>query len=204
MVRSLIEGKTSQQLRTQYVDQHVVPAARRAFRRDAKLRSVVVAVGQFYCDEAYDATHIELLPCVHRDPVWPDMLRDSRYFCIDEDFPDAGELNKLGNSLTGYDATLSFPTLDSNTTSIVAFAAYCIEACHQEMSMAEAFTPYAIARRSDSDGVDVEVVGTILQPHWEDRFDVGFMEKVGRGTDSSSAADMSRPQGLLGFLKRLF
>lgn len=55
---------------------------------------------------------------------------------------------------------------DSNGEPISLFAAFCLEDCHQEMEVGEAYTPYAVFRRRNDD-VAVEIVGVMTRP-WLD------------------------------------
>jgi hypothetical protein len=52
---------------------------------------------------------------------------------------------------------------DENWDAIPAFAAFCREGSHQGMSVAEAYTPYAVLRRCGDD-VSIEIVGQMLRP----------------------------------------
>lgn len=55
---------------------------------------------------------------------------------------------------------------NDNGEVIPAFAAFCREGAHQEMSIAEAYAPYAILRRCGDD-IAIEIVGQMLRP-WLD------------------------------------
>ena len=171
---SLIQGDSSAELRQKYLDLHALPLARAAFAADPELGSLTVAVGQFWSDEAEDAVHVELYPSTKPDPAWPEPLHDPVYAATDEH--GFLELTERGEAVVGWKTgrSLNLPFLDSNEAAITAFASFCIEGCHQEMTPLEYARPWAILRRGDGDAVTVEVVGEMIRPEWEDRFDVGF------------------------------
>ena len=120
--------------------------------------------------------HLHILPSANARPAWPDCLDDPRWFEIEEGEDESfGELNERGEALAGWGAIRDLPWLDENSTAITAFAAYCLDGCDQEMPISESQTPYAIGRRGRTPtDVEIEIVGTMLQPQWEDRFDVGL------------------------------
>lgn len=114
------------------------------------VRSVTLAVAQYWDDEADDAVHAFVLASAAREPGWP----------VVRTVPSA-EVRRALADLP--------PLYSDNYDMIVAFAAYCRSGAHQEMRVAEAALPYAIARQGGA-GVEIEVVGAVKQPAWEDRF----------------------------------
>ena len=175
-LRSRIEGKTSAELREAYIAHHFVPLCRRVFAKDPEVMSVVLTVGQYWSDEARDAVHLHSFVSADSTPRWPACLSDVRFMIIDpSDESSFGMLNDRGSDLVGWEATSDLPFLDQNVAAITAFAPYCLPGCDQDMPLSASLTPYAIGRRGrTSDEVVVDIVGTVHQPQWEDRFDVGF------------------------------
>lgn len=183
-----ITGSTSAELRDRFLDQHFRPLAARAFAADPEVGALVLAVAQFWCDEADDAVHAEIVPTADRHPRWPECLRDPRFYDADEDYAYPTERTE---SLVGWEASRDLPQLDDNSTMITAFGAYCVEGCDQEMAIAEAYRPFAVARRGPDGAIEVEVVGVVHQPHWEDRFDVGFSDDAPAGNLALADEDES-------------
>lgn len=139
-------------------------------------------VAQYWCDEADDAVHCDLL--FSQLPT-PDIAAANAASKAELDAEDeeaaAAEIaaHRSINLPAGLDqATLECEThryisWDANGESIALFAAFCREDCHQEMDPGEAYTPYAFFRRR-GEQIDVEVVGTLrrpwldgVQPSWE-------------------------------------
>lgn len=190
-----LDGETSAEIRRKYIELHFVPLCRRVFGKDPEVSSLILTVGQYWCDEAEDAVHLHVFPSGEAKPRptgwlghlralvsgdarsgWPECLEDERWMHLedDEDEPSFGELNERGEKLAGWKARRGLPNLDENSTAITAFASFCIPGCDQEMPPAESQTPYAIGwRGATADVVVVDIVGHMHQPQWEDRFDVG-------------------------------
>lgn len=169
-----IEGGTSAEMRERYLHEAFLPMAARAFAEDADVQSVVLAIGQYWCDEAVDAVHLALVPSAERDPTWPAIFSDSPFYELTEHDGVVWEgSTPKGDAILRYDWYADYPQLDENQTSITAFASCCHEVTSQEDPLAITSRPYAIARRGDR-GPELEIVGRVLRPEWEDRFDVGF------------------------------
>lgn len=198
--------------------QRFLPFARRIFDLLPDVHSVVYAVGQYWNDEAADAVHEIMAPSLDRDPKWPEILRPPLYECegfawLADDVdariptPSGPGLFRLGSE---------FPGLDDNGSMITAFAGFCPEGCDQEMPDGESHVPYAIARRGAGGAVDLQIVGVLSRPEWEDRFDVGTDEVTGEALPGPTARadqhdapaphrpDVSARRGLLGLFRRLF
>lgn len=143
-----LPGGTSAELRAFFLRWVLQPRAARLLR-EPSTRSVTLAVAQYWNDEARDAVHLLLLPSPLRDPGWP-------------------LVGPAPVRWPGEDSPLSLPYLD-NSDYITAFGAYCLPGCDQEMSLNEAYRPYAIARMGP-EGVEIERVGALRQPELEDRF----------------------------------
>ncbi len=166
-------------LRDALLQQHALPAARRAFERYSLLESAVVVVAQFWNDEARDAVHCELLYSLHQNPSFADyQVRAPRDEVEDDPLDPGGYVHCSWDTLlegpeSGLHKThdyYSFLTAmwgwPDNGEAIPAFAAFCAEGGSQLSHLADAYTPYAILRRAGDD-VTVEVVGLMLRP-WLD------------------------------------
>lgn len=200
------------------MDQRFLPFARRVFNLLPEVHSVVYAVAQYWSDEAADAVHERMLLSLDRDPKWPEFLRPPLYGI--EGLPGLAYDVEARITAQGgpglFRLRCEFPKLEDNGSMITAFAAFCPEGCDQEMSTAESYVPYAIARRGAGGGVDLQIVGVLSRPEWEDRFDVGTDEVTGETLPcpTARAAEHDVPatprpevparRGLLGFFRRLF
>lgn len=200
------------------MQERFIPIAKQLFDALPEVNSVVYAVGQFWSDEASDAVHEAMLPSLDRDPMWPTFLRPPLYESDGWEWlspdVDARIVGVGGSGLLQLGRT--YPDLDDNSTMITAFAAFCAEGCDQEMPVAESHVPYAIARRMAGGAVELEIVGVLSRPEWEDRFDVGTDEVTGEelpgptaradqhGAPASHHPEVSVHRGLFGFLRRLF
>ena len=173
-----ITGKTSAELRTNYLEQTFRPVAAHVFANDARAQSLLLCISQHWADEADDAVHIEIIPAVVAQPSWPDCLLNNPFMS------DEGSSNSLDDLYPAWKVVQelvwkphsNLPFLDANSSAITAFASCCPEETSQEDPIATAFQPYAIAyRNADSGGdsdVRIDVVGEVLRPEWEDRFDI--------------------------------
>lgn len=179
------DGSSSAALRATYMRETAIPHARDVFAGDPEVQSLLVVVAQFWCDEAVDAVHVEHVISTDRDPVWPAVYVDNPFYLADpqmrdeETGLDVWEASARGTlALNGgrerFHWVVGYPILDSNTDAITAFAAYVEEAGTQDMPLAATGSLYAILRRGEGDAVDVDIVGEVHRPEWEDRFDVGF------------------------------
>jgi hypothetical protein len=213
---SEITGTTSAELRRNMVEQSWRPAAARIFAALPEVQSVVFAVAQYWNDEAADQVHWRELPSLERDPRWPEMLTRPLYESEGDDFLAAEFVRRLPPTPEGHpatdisDLTRPLPWLDEDKV-ITAFASCCTEGCHQEMSVAEAYRPYAIARRDGNQGVAIEVVGRVIRPEWEDRFDVGSLApepeprpRRGASADQPPTTEPPAAPKSRGFLSRVW
>lgn len=177
MACTAIEGASSEELRQNYLRERAVPFAKLAFANDDEARSVLVVVSQFWNDEAVDAVHDELVISVRRDPTWPLGEPDNPFYIVEDDGTCYFELSERGEKALGIEPGKwipDLPSLDENQSGITAFASFCRTGMHQEMLLEETGSVYAVIRRAEDAEPEVEVVGTMIQPGWEDRFDVGF------------------------------
>lgn len=192
---------TSAELRAKIVREQVLPMARHLFEREPRAESVLFLVGQFWSDEADDAVHGELLACIDRDPRWPECARfavnplgkleDDDVFDADDGYvPTDDAFWAQYRLLDGLPKSIRY--FDDNGEMIVAFAAYCLEGCDQEQTKDESFTPYCIVRRNTA---EPEVIGRMLRPEWENRWDVvDAAEAAALEHDSPTAVAPASPQ----------
>lgn len=128
-------------------------SAKEAFAEQPDLKSFVLAVAQYWADEAEDAVHSNTYGSVRSIPLWP-------HTCDYGQEPIEGEM--CGECAQS--GSLPYPEdWDDNGGSIEAFQAYCHESGSQEESSFHNDLPYAIARRVGDDVV-VEVIGDIQRP----------------------------------------
>jgi len=190
------ERPTSRDLRRTFEHDYALPLARAIFELEPRCQSVLITVGQYWCDEATDAVHSEAVACTERDPTWPlagqarpgaigdaAALAEALEWQAKEAPDDPGDLNEAQYELRR-DACKQafgqeyFSVLDDNSEMIVAFASYCREVSDQEQPHWRAHTPYGLVRRPPTDQApSFEVVGPMYRPQWEDRWDV--LEKDG-------------------------
>ena len=131
------------------------------FGTHEELQSVMLCVAQYWDDEADDAVHAEFIFSKNQTPAWPHICTGYE----DEDRDGA----IADNSCSGCREAFSHSWMNAwsdNYSAVDGFAAYCKENSNQEMEVADAYLPYAIARKTP-DGVDIEIVGKVLRP-WLD------------------------------------
>lgn len=160
-----VEGETSAELRANYLRDGFSPVARQIFDSYEDVQSVVLAIAQFYADEAEDAVHLEIIPCVVPNPEWPSCLDNNPFVLFDEGW-------HVDFSKGIYEMQREYPQLDANTDAIIAFASCCHEISSQEDPVDVTSRPYAVARPEANGTVAVEVVGSVVRPDWEDIFEL--------------------------------
>src|SRR5688500_6904735 len=75
-----IEGSTSRELREKSMELRFRPLAERLFVEEPRAESVLYCIAQYWCDEADDAVHEEIVPCAVRDPApWPACLEGNPF-----------------------------------------------------------------------------------------------------------------------------
>lgn len=193
-------------LRDQMIQEQIVPVIERAFNTHPTLRSATLLVAQYWCDEANDAVHCDLVFSELDTPdtaaayaarlrryeqeEWMEPQRSeagpsgwARWFpwlrkaepsvIAVRDVPRGSALKSDRTNLpSGIDEEALEREFtwnvgwDSNGEPISLFAAFCLEDCHQEMDVGEAYSPYAIFRRQN-ERVAVETVGVMTRP-WLD------------------------------------
>ncbi|MCA9651330.1 MAG: hypothetical protein KC501_15535 [Myxococcales bacterium] len=146
--------------RERYLRELVLPYVRRGLARAPELRSAMLLVAQYWCDEADDAVHGTVVFSVLDEPDL-DAARACGWDEPDEVNTPGRRPDEPSEGVPGY-----IMEWDDNGEAISLFAAFCEEDCHQEMDFLEAYTPYAVFRRR-GDEVVVEVVGKKQRP-WLD------------------------------------
>lgn len=179
-----LEGSTSEELRTAYLRHVAVPHTRNVFDRSPDARSVMIVVAQYWSDEAVDAVTIEHVVSPLPQPTWPEIYRDNPFYAEEDDLPPdpSGCVRycetRLGERVLGGEGDTywggGYPRLDDNGAAITAFAAYVEEPGDQERPFTANGSPYALLRRGEGGSVEVDIIGKLHRPAWEDRFDVGF------------------------------
>jgi hypothetical protein len=59
------------ELRQKMIETHILPQVKAAFTKYDRLQSAMILVAQYWCDEANDAVHYELLLSVLPTPAFP-------------------------------------------------------------------------------------------------------------------------------------
>jgi uncharacterized protein (TIGR02996 family) len=141
---------------------HFRDTARDIFARRPELRSVVLAVSQYWNDEADDAVHDWIVASERELPLWPHLCNGDNYddTITIENVP--GESCTSCGSLLGEDGYLRW--WHDNGAAISAFEAMCHEAGSQDFPDSLNALPAAIARRR-GDAIEVELLGPVLRPH---------------------------------------
>lgn len=203
--RMQLEGATSSELRAACMRQYFTPIAKAILARLPEVQCVAHAVSQYWCDEAVDAVHEEFRIFLERDPKPPYEEAAGNWGLMGPAFAEFedGEVFEGGMGFLAFCAR--FPRLQANSTAITAFAAFCPEQGTADDPSTMSSAVYALARRGAAGEVEIEVVGAMLRPEWEDRFDVGFaVESTGRSQPLAPSAPAARPHGLWAWLRRLF
>lgn len=205
-----ITGKTSAELREQCMRLRFVPLAQRVFDRFPEVRRVIYAVAQYCDDEAEDAVQ-ERIVVEANDAAAPSGGDPSGTTSGARLPSDDRRRLQIPSSDDLRDLAADLPDLDANGSRITAFASYCPEEGRARFNFAATTCPYAIARRGADGRPALEIVGVMVRPQWEDRFDVGFdAEPVRRAREDLAAKAAAPPaerpvrRGPLGLLRRLW
>lgn len=126
------------------------------FAARPEFRSILIAVAQYWADEADDAVHAYAVASERETPLWPH--RCSRY--DDNVIPIAGE------SCEYCCDEMEYVPFDDNSTAIIGFESYCHEDGSQEESTASNYLPYALARKTDA-GITIEIIGNLIRADGE-------------------------------------
>jgi hypothetical protein len=129
----------------------------REFARTPRWKSAFMMVAQYWNDNADDAVHCAF---VFSDQAVP-KPEDAEYGSDTEE-PYANVEMRISNLVHEPGGGW-----DENGEAISLFAAFAKDGCHQEMSLHEAYVPYALFTRAPGGGADVQVVGKKIRP-WLD------------------------------------
>lgn len=164
----LYTKKQAEQLRQKIIEVVIIPIIKANFKKYPELQSAALLIAQYWCDEARDAVHDNLIYSVLDTPnfeAWTNALKYSA--------EDSVNLPKLSKHGTLKDKIWYIPKTEGrqyywseNHDAIPAFAAFCKEGSHQCMATYEAYTPYCVFRRLSND-IEIEVIGKMLRP-WLD------------------------------------
>jgi len=152
--------------------------AKRYFAAHPECGSMVLGVSQYWADEAGDAVHEAVFAFPAKEPWWP-------HRCTYEG-PAADGSRCSSCDYEGMPAT----ALDSNSTSVYAWAAFCAEYGGGEghPSLAD---PVAIARRGEGGEVELELVHQVVRP-WMD--DNTVAERRGEDDEPEEQTPRARPE----------
>lgn len=128
-------------------------AAAKLFAMRPNVRSVILAVAQYWADEASDAVHDTLVASERELPLWP-------HLCSGTTDDDAAE-GVAGELCSWCDGHL--PGLEGyhdNGDAVLAFEAWCHEGGSQEASTIENALPCVVARKR-GDELELVVIGHI-------------------------------------------
>lgn len=139
--------------------------AERIAKRWSACRSVLLGVAQYWDDQANDEVHVDVFASDRNTPDWP------HFHIENEDEEDLDHQLVPGESSRDrcrYCGRSAVDYLSWGYGELVpAFEAYCHERGTQSSSDHENVRPYAIARKNERGGFDVEHVGRIVRP-WLD------------------------------------
>ncbi len=129
------------------------------FARHPEMHSLVLAVSQYFADEAGDAVHEHVFAFPTAEPSWPHRCT------YDEPAADGSRCSSCD-----YEG-VPHGHLDSNSEGVLAWSAFCAEwgGGEGDPSLAD---PVAVARRASDGGVEVELVHEVVRP-WLDSNHVG-------------------------------
>ena len=133
------------------------------FAKHPRVRSIVLAVSQYWADEANDAVHDFIVASERDTPLWPHVC-NGRWYDDDNPVVDVpGELcTRCAEELLGEPGYLQW--WYDNGDAITAFEAFCHESGSQDQTDAINSLPAAIARKR-GDTIDVELLGPVQRPH---------------------------------------
>lgn len=179
--------------RLKYIHKAIVPPVESVFADYPKLKSAVLMVSQFWCDEAFDAVHGHIVYSLSHEPDLDRHRREiDRLASVDDGF-DADDYESLDNEQYAYAHFIEGPKTvaalgeaaseitkwdgqeiykhwrnwDSNDDAIPLFAAYCTEGGHQGGGKLEFSSPCAILRRGENNIVEIDILGDMARP-WMD------------------------------------
>jgi uncharacterized protein (TIGR02996 family) len=152
-------GATPFTLRRWSLEHEVRPLFQRVFDERPEVQSVLLAVAQYWADEADDAVHGHLVMSARRVPRWP-------HRCADAAFPGDGDLCSFCCSRDFDDPKARWVSWDENGLAIRCWQAFCAEGATQEEDPNLVGVPVVLGRRHEG-GVALDVVTRACRP-WLD------------------------------------
>jgi hypothetical protein len=144
--------------RARFIERSAIPFVTGAFAADPALRSALMLVAQYWCDEADDAVHYEM---IYSRLDRPDLA--AGFASLDSEEPDQANLDG-GRQFEVHTGSMDW---DDNGEAIPLFAAFCLEDCDQEMAASEVYRPCILFRRQPDGSATAEMVGEMIRP-WLD------------------------------------
>ncbi len=156
----------AEELRNQLINDCIIPQIKGVFQKYKEIKSAILMVAQYWNDEAHDAVHQTI---IYSELEEPDLLAAEKF--EEEDKPDVINLPSIKNEYNSYDYYLradgNYKYWDDNNMAIPAFACYCNEYCHQEMNTFEAYSPYALFKKSENNEISMKIIGVKIRPWLE-------------------------------------
>ncbi len=172
----------AKQLREKLIRKWVLPAMETRFAKYPTLQSAGMFIAQYYDDVAYDSVHLSLIYSVLETPDFAAILALGPWQ------PAPANLSGLPLQINkDWLVAHEFIRWDDLGIAIPAFAAFCREGCHQEMEMEEAYSLFAIFRKT-TEGIEVENVGEMIRP-WLDGIAPEFFERIDGDEISKTKAE---------------
>ncbi len=172
MVEYLYAKEQAAQMRSRIMEEYIKPRLKACFDRYPQLQSATMLVAQYWADNADDEVHHRVIFSVLETPDLEAVFKADEFsLCDPINLPGFQYMYEMYDAWLAVDeANIQNEEMydwgDDNDIAIAAFAAFCKEGSHQDMSMAEAYSPYAILRRKGEE-IEVEIVGRMYRP-WLD------------------------------------
>src|SRR5688500_8073278 len=128
----ILMGDTPAAMREEAIRGILLPLAEAVFKERRDVNSVVLAVAQYWNDEADDAVHASVHYSRRHTPVWP---HECGFFRDEPVEPNQADFCRwCGGPMPGHPDNPEWVPWDDNGSAIPAFESYCREECHQDMS----------------------------------------------------------------------
>lgn len=159
----------AESIRDKIIKEIVIPTIKDTFDKYNKLKSSTLMLSQFWCDEADDAVHADLIFSQLEEP---DLISAEKFELKNKhdtvNLPSYTKENKYGGYYCNFDINKNnnWNKWDDNGEAITAFACFCKEYCHQEMVLFEAYTPYAVFKKKGNE-LEMKIIGEKFRPWLE-------------------------------------
>jgi len=151
-----------------------------------ELQSAMLAVAQYWADEADDAVHAIIVFSEKETPFWPHHCSwDERGAGDPPTLSVSEQCSQCGKH--------GWPPFDENGAAIIAFQSCCLEGGSQESDTEEAYLPYAVFRRGEGHAVELELVGGPVRAWLEDVTTIADPEGLEENEDEDETADGAVP-----------